>query len=108
MHFPETLQAIERMPETTFDEIMDKYIEMNVAHPFMEGNGCRTRIWLDLMLKRSLKRCVDWSQIDKNDYLSAMRESVSDSTHIKALVEPALTTKIDDREMFMKGIDYSY
>ena len=130
MHFPATLQTIERMPETTFDEIMDKYVEMkiraneyhvnsftngrvqpnlcNVAHPFMEGNGCSTRIWLDLMLKRSLKRCVDWSQINKNDYLSAMRESVSDSTHIKSLVKPALTTKIDDREMFMKGIDYSY
>jgi fic family protein len=108
MHFPETLQTIERMPETTFDEIMDKYIEMNVAHPFMEGNGRTTRIWLDLMLKRSLKRCVDWSQIDKNEYLSAMSESVSDSSRIKALVNPALTTKIDDREMFMKGIDYSY
>ena len=108
MYFPETLQTIERMPETTFDEIMDKYVEMNVAHPFMEGNGRSTRIWLDLMLKRSLKRCVDWSQIDKNDYLNAMRESVSDSTYIKALVQPALTTKIDDREMFMKGIDYSY
>ena len=108
MHFPETLQTIERMPETTFDEIMDKYVEMNVAHPFMEGNGRSTRIWLDLMLKRSLKRCVDWSQINKNEYLSAMRESVSDSTHINALVLPALTTKIDDREMFMKGIDYSY
>ena len=108
MHFPETLQTIERMPETTFGEIMDKYVEMNVAHPFMEGNGRSTRIWLDLMLKRSLKRCVDWSQIDKNDYLNAMRESVSDSTHIKALVKHALTTKIDDREMFMKGIDYSY
>ena len=108
MHFPETLQTIERMPETTFDEIMDKYVEMNVAHPFMEGNGRSTRIWLDLMLKRSLKRCVDWSQINKNEYLTAMRESVSDSTHIKALVKPALTTKIDDREMFMKGIDYSY
>ena len=108
MHFPATLQTIERMPENTFEEIMDKYVEMNVAHPFMEGNGRSTRIWLDLMLKRSLKRCVDWSQIDKNEYLSAMRESVSDSTHIKALVKPALTTKIDDREMFMKGIDYSY
>ena len=108
MYFPETLQTIERMPETTFDEIMDKYVEMNVVHPFMEGNGRSTRIWLDLMLKRSLKRCVDWSQIDKNDYLNAMRESVSDSTHIKALVKHALTTKIDDREMFMKGIDYSY
>ncbi|MBF1613952.1 MAG: Fic family protein [Prevotella sp.] len=108
MHFPETLQTIERMPETTFDEIMDKYVEMNVAHPFMEGNGRSTRIWLDLILKRSLKRCVDWSQIDKNEYLAAMRESVSDSAHIRALVKSALTTKIDDREMFMKGIDYSY
>ena len=108
MHFPETLQTIERMPETTFNEIMDKYVEMNVAHPFMEGNGRSTRIWLDLMLKRSLKQCVDWSQINKNEYLSAMRESVADSQHIKALVKPALTTKINDREMFMKGIDYSY
>ena len=108
MYFPETLQTIERMPETTFDEIMDKYIEMNVAHPFMEGNGRSTRIWLDLMLKHSLRRCVDWSQINKNDYLAAMRESVSDDTHIKALVKNALTPKIDDRELFMKGIDYSY
>ena len=108
MHFPETLQTIERMPETTFDEIMDKYVEMNVAHSFMEGNGRSTRIWLDLMFKRSLKRCVDWSQIDKNDYLSAMRESISDSTHIKSLVKSALTSQINDREMFMKGIDYSY
>lgn len=108
LHFPGTLQVIERMPETTFDEIMDKYVEMNVAHPFMEGNGRSTRIWLDLMLKRSLKLCVDWSQIDKNEYLAAMRQSVSDSYQIKQLVKPALTTKIDDREMFMKGIDYSY
>ena len=108
MRFPATLQTIERMPETTFNEIMDKYVEMNVAHPFMEGNGRSTRIWLDLMLKRSLKRCVDWSQIDKNDYLAAMRESVTDNTHIKALVLPALTTKSGDREIFMKGIDYSY
>lgn len=108
LHFPGTLQVIERMPETSFDEIMDKYVEMNVAHPFVEGNGRSTRIWLDLMLKRSLKLCVDWSQIDKNEYLAAMRQSVSDSSHIKQLVQPALTTKIDDREMFMKGIDYSY
>lgn len=108
MHFPDTLQVIERMAETTFDEIMDKYVEMNVAHPFMEGNGRSTRIWLDLMLKRSLKRCVDWSRIDKNEYLAAMRESVADSTHVKCLVESALTPLINDREMFMKGIDYSY
>lgn len=80
----------------------------NVAHPFMKGNDRSTRIWLDLMLKRSLKQCVDWSQIDKNEYLTAMRESVSDSIHIKSLVPPALTTKINNREMFMKVIDYSY
>lgn len=108
MHFPDTLQVIERMAETTFDEIMNKYVEMNVAHPFMEGNGRSTRIWLDLMLKRSLKRCVDWSRIDKNEYLAAMRESVADSAHVKRLVESALTPLINDREMFMKGIDYSY
>ncbi len=108
MHFPDTLQVIERMAETTFDEIMDKYVEMNIAHPFMEGNGRSTRIWLDLMLKRSLKRCVDWSRINKNEYLAAMRESVADSTHVKRLVESALTPLINDREMFMKGIDYSY
>lgn len=108
MHFPDTLQVIERMAETTFDEIMDKYVEMNVAHPFMEGNGRSTRIWLDLMLKRSLRRCVDWSRIDKNEYLAAMRESVADSAHVKRLVESALTPLINDREMFMKGIDYSY
>lgn len=108
MHFPATLEMIERMPETTFDEILDKYVEMNVAHPFMEGNGRSTRIWFDLMLKHSLKLCVDWSKIDKNEYLSAMRESVSDNTHLKTLVKSALTNQIDDREMFMKGIDYSY
>lgn len=106
--FSTTLPAIERMPETTFDEIADKYIEMNVAHPFMEGNGRATRIWLDLMLKRSLARCVDWSRIDKRDYLDAMRQSVSDGTRIKELLRGALTSKIDDRETFMKGIDYSY
>ena len=128
MHFGRSSTYKVCQGETTFDEIMDKYVEMkicanehyvnsftngrvqpnlcNVAHPFMEGNSRNTRLWLDLMFKRSLKQCVDWSQIDK--YLSAMRESVSDSTHIKALVQPALTTKIDDREMFMKGIDYSY
>lgn len=107
-HFPQTLNIIESMPENNFDEIMDKYVEMNVAHPFMEGNGRSTRIWLDLMLKRSLKKCVDWSQIDKKDYLSAMRKSISDSSKIKELVKPALTSKIHDREMYMKGIDYSY
>lgn len=104
----QSLSTIDRMPETTFDEIVDKYVEMNVAHPFMEGNGRSTRIWLDLMLKRSLKKCVDWSQIDKYEYLAAMRESVMDSTKINALLRTALTDLIDDREMFMKGIDYSY
>ena len=107
-YFDITLKTIEQMPETTFDEIMDKYIEMNVAHPFMEGNGRSTRIWLDLMLKRSLKKCVDWSQIDKNSYLEAMRISPADGTEIKRLVGNALTNKINDREIFMKGIDYSY
>lgn len=96
------------MPETTFDEIVSKYVEMNVAHPFMEGNGRSTRIWLDLMLKRSLQRCVDWSKMDKNDYLNAMRMSVSDDTEIRRLLKGALTDEIDSREMFMKGIDYSY
>ncbi|WP_289188737.1 protein adenylyltransferase Fic, partial [Xylanibacter rodentium] len=108
LHFPTIIPTIERMPETTLDEIADKYVEMNVVHPFMEGNGRSTRIWLDLMLRWSLKRCVDWSRIDKNEYLTAMRESVVDSTHIKALLKGALTDKINDREMFMKGIDHSY
>ena len=107
-YLPQTLSLIESMPETTFEEIIEKYIEMNIAHPFMEGNGRSTRIWLDLMLKTSLKKCVDWSKINKNDYLGAMRKSVSDSTMIKGLVKTALTSKITDREMFMKGIDYSY
>ena len=108
LHFPKTLLAIERMPETTFDEIVDKYAEMNVAHPFMEGNGRATRIWLDLMLKRSLKRCVDWSLVDKRAYLAAMVKSVSSSAALKRLLKGALTEKINDREMFIKGIDYSY
>ncbi len=107
-HFHTTLPTIEQMPETTFDEIVDKYVEMNVAHPFMEGNGRSTRIWLDLIFKRSLKKCVDWSQIGKNDYLNAMIVSHTDSSHIKQLLKGALTNKINDREIFMKGIDYSY
>ena len=96
------------MPETTFDEIVDKYIEMNIAHPFMEGNGRSTRIWLDLIFKKQLKKCVDRSSIAKNDYLSAMVESHSNPTIIKRLLKGALTDKIGDRELFMKGIDYSY
>jgi cell filamentation protein len=96
------------MSENSFDEIADKYVEMNVAHPFMDGNGRSTRIWLDLIFKKNLKRCVDWSKINKKDYLSAMKKSVVDSTNIKTLLQSALTDKIDDREVFMKGIDYSY
>ena len=107
-HLKPALAQIERMPETTFDAIIAKYIEMNVAHPFLEGNGRSTRIWLDLMLKKNLKQCVDWSKVNKNDYLAAMRESVSDGARLKELLRGALTDRIDDREMFMKGIDYSY
>ena len=108
LHFTTILPSIEHMPDSTFDEIVEKYVEMNVAHPFMEGNGRSTRIWLDLMLRRSLKKCIDWSKIDKNAYLDAMRHSVVDSAPIKTLLNSALTDKIDDRETFMKGIDYSY
>ena len=104
----ENLRKIEAMADDTFDEIADKYVEMNVAHPFMEGNGRSTRIWLDLLFKKRLKKCVDWSKIDKKEYLLAMRRSTTDSTAIKALLEGAMTDKIDDRELFMKGIDYSY
>ena len=104
----DNLKTIEQMPETTFDEIVDKYVEMNVAHPFMEGNGRSTRIWLDLIFKKQLKMCVDWSKIDKKDYLDAMIASHMDSTRIRELLKQAMTDKIDDREIFMKGIDYSY
>jgi cell filamentation protein len=104
----QTLQTIESMPESTFDEIMNKYVEMNVAHPFREGNGRSSRIWLNLMLKCTLKRCVDWSRIPKYDYLKAMERSVVNSTDIKALVKNALTDKIHDREIFIKGVNYSY
>ena len=103
-----SLQTIEDMPESTFEEIIDKYVEMNIAHPFMEGNGRSTRIWLDLMLKRTLKKCIDWSKVNKNSYLEAMQKSVVNSNDLKTLLAPALTDKINDREMFMKGIDYSY
>ena len=104
----QNLRLIEQMPETCFDEIVNKYVEMNVAHPFMEGNGRSTRIWLDLMFKKRLKLCVDWSQIDKKHYLEAMRRSTTDATYIKALPKGAMIDEIDDREIFMKGIDYSY
>ena len=102
------LEQIEQMPQTTFDEIVDKYIEMNIAHPFMEGNGRSTRLWLDLIFKSSIKQCVDWSQIDKKAYLQAMRHSTTDSAMIRELLRSAMTDQINDREMFMKGIDYSY
>ena len=104
----ETLKQIEAMPETTFDEIIMKYVEMNIAHPFMDGNGRSARIWLDLILKKSINKCVDWSKISKQDYMNAMKLSPTKSNILKSLLEKALTTKINDREMFMKGIDYSY
>lgn len=108
-HFlPETLRGIEKMPEAAFSEIVNKYVEMNVAHPFMEGNGRSTRIWLDLMLKKNLRLCIDWSKINKKDYLTAMEYSPTDSTRIKELLHSAVTDKINDREVFMKGVDYSY
>ncbi|MBG7611095.1 Fic family protein [Polaribacter sp. BAL334] len=103
-----TLQQIEAMPQTTFDEIVHKYVEMNIAHPFMEGNGRSCRIWLDLILKKELKKCVDWSKIGKQDYMNAMIESPTNHKILKSLLNNALTSKINDREMFMKGVDYSY
>jgi len=103
-----TLKQIEEMPENTFDEIIDKYVEMNIAHPFMEGNGRSTRIWLDLILKKRLKKCIDWSKIGKRDYMNSMMQSPTNSSALKKLLKSALTDKINDREMFMKGIDYSY
>jgi cell filamentation protein len=105
---PATLQQIEELPKNTFDEIANTYVEMNIAHPFMEGNGRSTRIWLDLMLKKQLNQCVDWSKIAKNDYHQAMVKSVIDSNDIKNLIKNALTYEINSREMYMKGIDYSY
>ena len=104
----DNLKNIEQMPQNTFDEIVSKYVEMNVAHPFMEGNGRSTRIWLDLIFKHSLKKCVDWSLIDKNDYLNAMQKSIVDDSEIRSLLRNALTDRINDRELFMNGIDYSY
>lgn len=103
-----TLMQIENMPESSFDEIVDKYVEMNIAHPFMEGNGRSTRIWLDLIFKKRLKLCVDWSKINKNDYMNAMVKSSTDSSLLKNLLRNALTDEINSREMYMKGIDYSY
>lgn len=107
-HLAETLRNIEHMPEDTLEQIIDKYVEMNIAHPFMEGNGRAARIWLDLILKKNMQRGVDWSLIGKKDYMDAMVESPKNPHPIMTLVQNALTDKIDDREMFMKGIDYSY
>ncbi len=107
-HLHSYLKTVEAMPETTFDEIVDKYVEMNAAHPFMEGNGRSTRIWLDMIFKKRMKMCVDWSKIDKRDHLDAMIASQTDSSRIRELLKGALTDRIDDREIFMKGIDYSY
>jgi cell filamentation protein len=104
----ETLKQIESMPETTFEDIVEKYVEMNIAHPFMEGNGRSTRIWIDMILKKRLKKCIDWSKISKSDYMNAMMLSPTKSSVLKSLLENALTNKINDREIFLKGIDYSY
>lgn len=107
-HLHGYLKTVEAMPESSFDEIVDKYVEMNAAHPFMEGNGRSTRIWLDVIFKKRMKMCVDWSKIDKQEYLDAMIASHTDSSRIRELLRGALTNRIDDREIFMKGIDYSY
>jgi len=103
-----TLKQIEAMPEGNFNEIVEKYVEMNIAHPFMEGNGRSARIWLDLILKKRLQKCVDWSKIGKTEYMDAMVQSPINSNPLKELLENALTSEINSREMFMKGIDYSY
>lgn len=108
LYLEDSLAQIEAMPENSFDDILHKYVEMNIAHPFMEGNGRSTRIWLDLILKKNLRLCVDWSKVDKREYLSAMQRSVSDTEPLKTLLQNALTNQIDNRDMFMKGIDYSY
>lgn len=108
MYLEAALKNIDIMPQSTFDEIVEKYVEMNIAHPFREGNGRSTRIWLDLILKKELKLVVDWSKVDKEDYLLAMERSPIKDVEIKVLLKNALTDKIDDREVYMKGIDASY
>lgn len=108
MYLKEALEKIDKMPQTNFEEIIDKYVEMNIAHPFREGNGRSTRIWLDLILKKELGKVVDWSLVNKGDYLLAMERSPIKDTEIKLLLESALSDKIDDREVYMKGIDASY
>lgn len=108
MYLEAALTNIEKMPQSTFDEIIEKYVEMNVAHPFREGNGRSTRIWLDAILKKELRMVVDWSKVDKEDYLLAMERSPIKDVEIKVLLKAALTDKINDRDVYMKGIDASY
>ena len=108
MYLEQALKHIDAMPQGSFDEIIEKYVEMNVAHPFREGNGRATRIWLDLLLKKAIQQVIDWSRVDKEDYLSAMQRSVVKDLEIKMLFKQALTGRIDDRALFMKGIDVSY
>ena len=108
MYLEAALQSIDKMPQSTFDEIIEKYVEMNVAHPFREGNGRSTRIWLDCILKKELHQVIDWSKVDKEDYLLAMERSPIKDVEIKVLLKQALTDRTDDREVYMKGIDASY
>ncbi|MDX8334926.1 protein adenylyltransferase Fic [Candidatus Cetobacterium colombiensis] len=108
MYLEHSLKYIDTMPGTTFEEIIEKYVEMNIAHPFREGNGRATRIWLDLILKENIKQVIDWNLVDKDEYLSAMERSVVKDIEIKYLLRAALTTEINDRNLFMKGIDISY
>ena len=108
MYLDAALQSIDKMPQSTFDEIVEKYVEMNVAHPFREGNGRSTRIWLDLMLKKEIGYVVDWSKVDKEDYLLAMERSPIKDIEIKFLLKNAFTDNVNDREIYMKGIDHSY
>lgn len=108
MYLQAAIENVEKMPQSTFDEIVEKYVEMNIAHPFREGNGRSTRIWLDLILKKELNKVVDWSLVDKEDYLLAMERSPIKDIEIKYILKQALTDKVDDREVYMKGIDHSY
>ena len=108
LYLESNLAIIERMPEGSFDEIIEKYVEMNVAHPFREGNGRATRIWLDLMLKKNLNKCIDWTMVDRVDYLSAMERSPVNSLEIKHLLKNALTDMVDDRGVYLRGIQQSY
>ncbi len=108
MYLEAALANIEKMPQSTFEQIVEKYVEMNIAHPFREGNGRATRIWLDCILRKELGKVVDWSQVDKEDYLLAMERSPIRDIEIKHILRAALTDKTDDREMFMKGVDHSY